>query len=60
MHKIILFSLIALVIWLILIVAGQDGYAEIIGAEASALEVIMGIIGATIICHVLVHPSSTR
>lgn len=54
MHKIILFSLIALVIWLILIVAGAD--AEIIGAEASPLEVIMGIVGATIICHV----SSTR
>jgi hypothetical protein len=58
MHKIILFLLIALVTWLILIVAGPDRYAEIIGAEASPLEVIMGIVGATIICHV--YTSSTR
>ena len=60
MHRIMLFSLIVLITWLILIVAGQDGYAEIIGAEASGLEVIMGIVGATIICHVWVYASSTR
>jgi len=60
MDKIILFLLIALVGWWIGNMAGQDQYAQILGAEVSAHEVIMGIVGATVGCHLFLYTSSTR
>jgi uncharacterized membrane protein YuzA (DUF378 family) len=60
MDKIILFLLIGIVWWLIGNMAGQDQYAQLLGAEASALEIIMGIVGATVSCHLFLYTSSTR
>jgi hypothetical protein len=60
MDKISLFLLIGFVGWWIGNMAGQDQYAQILGAEASALEMIMGIVGATISCHLFLYTSSTR
>jgi hypothetical protein len=60
MDKISLFLLIGLVGWWIGNMAGQDQYAQILGTEASAVEMIMGIVGATVSCHLFLYPSSTR
>lgn len=46
MDKIILFLSIGLVGWWIGNLAGPNQYAQILGADASALEMIMGIVGA--------------
>ena len=60
MDKIILFVLIGLAGWSIGNLAGPDPYAQILGAEVSALEMIMGIVGAILCCHLFLYPSSTR
>jgi hypothetical protein len=57
MEKMILFLLIALGGWWIGNMAGQDPYAQILGAEVSPLEVIMGIVGATVSCHFFLYTS---
>jgi hypothetical protein len=46
MDKIILFLSIGLIGWWIGNLAGPNQYAQILGADASALEMIMGIVGA--------------
>jgi hypothetical protein len=46
MDKIILFLSIGLIGWWIGNLAGQDQYAQVLGADASALEMIMGVAGA--------------
>ena len=46
MDKIILFLSIGLIGWWIGNLAGPDQYAQILGADASVLEMIMGIAGA--------------
>jgi len=46
MDKIILFLSIGLIGWWIGNLAGADQYAQILAADASALEMIMGIVGA--------------
>ena len=46
MDKIILFLSIGLIGWWIGNLAGPNQYAQILGADASALEIIMGIVGA--------------
>jgi len=60
MDKIILFLLIGLVGWWIGNMAGQDQYAQILGAEASALEMIMGIVGSSASGYLLLYASGTR
>jgi uncharacterized membrane protein YeaQ/YmgE (transglycosylase-associated protein family) len=60
MYAIIWLVLIGVVGWLIGHMAGQDQYAQILGAEPSALEMIIGIVGATVSCHLLLYASSTR
>ena len=46
MDKIILFLSIGLIGWWIGNLAGPNQYAQILGADASAFEMIMGIVGA--------------
>ncbi len=46
MDKIILFLSIGLIGWWLGNLAGPDQYAQILGADASPLEIIMGITGA--------------
>ncbi|MGZ8496227.1 MAG: hypothetical protein ACXWWP_10045 [Candidatus Binatia bacterium] len=46
MDKIILFLSIGLIGWWIGNLAGQDQYAQVLGAAASVLEMIRGIAGA--------------
>jgi uncharacterized membrane protein YeaQ/YmgE (transglycosylase-associated protein family) len=58
MNKIFLFLLIGVVGWLIGNIAGQGQY--LLEAEANALEMIMGIVGATVSCHLFLYTSSTR
>ena len=59
-YAIIWLVLIGFVGWLIGAIAGQDPYAQILGAEPSALAMITGIVGATISCHLFLHTSPTR
>ena len=59
MDKIILFLLIGLVGLWIGNITGQDQYAQILGGEASALEMIMGIVAATVSCHLFLYNSPT-
>jgi hypothetical protein len=60
MGQVILFLLIGLVGWWIGYMAGQNQYAQFLGAEPSALDMIMGIVGATVSCHLFLYASSTR
>jgi hypothetical protein len=46
MDKIILFLSIGLIGWWIGNLAGPNQYAQVLGADASVLEMIMGIVGA--------------
>ena len=46
MDKIIVFLSIGLIGWWVGNLSGPDQYAQILGADASALEMIMGIVGA--------------
>ena len=57
MDKIILFLSIGLIGWWIGNLAGPDQYTQILGADASALEMIMGIVGAG---YLFMHASGTR
>ena len=56
MDKIILFLSIGLIGWWIGNLAGPDQYAQILGADASALEIIMGFVGAG---YLFTYPSGT-
>ena len=60
MYAIIALLLIGVVSWLIVNMAGHDRYVQILGTESGALEMIMGIIGATVGCHLFLYTSSTR
>jgi hypothetical protein len=60
MYAIIWLVLIGVVGWLIGNMAGQNQFAQILGAEPSALEMITGIFGATVGCHLFLYASSTR
>ncbi len=57
MDKIILFLSIGLIGWWLGNLAGPDQYAQILGADASALEMIMGIVGAG---YLFTYASETR
>jgi hypothetical protein len=53
-----MYAIIALVLigsWFIGNMAGHDRYAQILGTEPGALEMIMGIIGATVGCHLFLY-----
>jgi hypothetical protein len=56
MDKLILFLSIGLIGGWIGNLAGPDQYAQILGADASALEMIMGIVGAG---YLFTNPSGT-
>ena len=60
MDKINLVLPIGLFAWLIGIIAGLDQSALIVGAEPSAIEMIMGLIAATVSCHLFLGRSLTR
>jgi ABC-type Fe3+-siderophore transport system permease subunit len=47
-YKILLLALLGLVVWLIETIAGNDVLAQALGADVSELELMMGIIVATI------------
>ena len=51
MYAIFWLVLIGVVSWLIEDLAGQNQYAQIIGAEPNALDMIMGLLGAAVACH---------
>ncbi len=53
MYAIIWLVLIGVVGWSIGNMAGQGQYAQILGADPGALEIILGIVGATIGCHLI-------
>ena len=60
MYAIILLVLIGVVGWSIGNMAGQHQYAQILGAEPSAIEITLGIAVTTVGCHLFLHTSSTR
>jgi len=60
LYAIIWLVLIGVVGWSIGNMAGQHQYAQILGAEPSALDMIVGIVGATVSCHLFLYNSSTR
>jgi hypothetical protein len=60
MYAIIWLVLIGVVGWSIANMAGQHQYAQILGAEPSALDMITGLVGATFSCHLFLYNSSTR
>jgi uncharacterized membrane protein YeaQ/YmgE (transglycosylase-associated protein family) len=60
MYPIIWLVLIGLVGWLIGNMAGQHQYAQILGAEPSALDMIVGIVGATVACHLFLYTALTH
>ena len=60
MYAIIWLVLIGVVGWSIGNMAGQHHYAQILGTEPSALDMIVGIVGATVSCHLFLYNSSTR
>lgn len=60
MYAITWLLLIGVVGWSIGNMGGQHQYAQILGADPSALEIILGIIGATIGCRLFLYGSSTR
>ena len=47
-YKIFLLVLLGLVVWLIETIAGNDVLAQGLGADVSVLELLMGIVVATI------------
>jgi uncharacterized membrane protein YeaQ/YmgE (transglycosylase-associated protein family) len=55
MYAIIWLVLIGVVGWLIGNMAGQHQYVQILGAEPSAPEMIIGIVGATVGCHLWLY-----
>ena len=60
LYAIIWLVLIGVVGWSIGNMAGQHQYAQILGAEPSGLDMIVGIVGATVSCHLFLYNSSTR
>jgi hypothetical protein len=60
MYPIIWLVLIGLVGWSIGNMAGQHQYAQILGAEPSALDMIVGIVGATVACHLFLYTALTH
>ena len=60
MYAIIWLVLIGVVGWSLGNMAGQPQYAQILGAEPSALDMITGLVGATVSCHLFLYNSSTR
>jgi len=60
LYAIIWLVLIGVVGWSLGNMAGQPQYAQILGAEPSALDMITGLVGATVSCHLFLYNSSTR
>ena len=60
MYAIIWLVLIGVVGWSLGNMAGQHQYAQILGAEPSAIEITLGIAVTTVGCHLFLHTSSTR
>jgi hypothetical protein len=60
MYAIIWLVLIGVVGWLIGNMAGQNQYMQFLGAEPNALEMITGLVGATVGCHLFLYTSSPR
>ena len=60
MYAIIWLVLIGVVGWSIGDMAGQHQYAQILGAEPSAIEITLGIAVTTVGCHLFLRTSSTR
>jgi uncharacterized membrane protein YeaQ/YmgE (transglycosylase-associated protein family) len=60
MYAIIWLVLIGVVGWLIGNMAGQNQYAQILGAEPSALDMITGLVGAAIACHLFLYTALTH
>jgi hypothetical protein len=60
MYAIIWLVLIGVVGWSIGNMAGQHQYAQILGADPSALEITLGIVVTTVCCHLFLYTASTR
>jgi hypothetical protein len=60
MYTTIWFVLIGTVAWSIGNMTGQDQYARILGADPGVLEIVLGIVGATVGCHLFLNSSSIR
>ena len=60
MYAIIWLVLIGVVGWSIGNMAGQHQYAQILGADPTALDLVMGIVGATVSCHLFLYTALTH
>ena len=60
MYAIIWPALIGVIAWSTANMAGQHQYAQILGADPSALEIMLGIVVTGVGCHLFLHTSSTR
>jgi len=60
MYAIIWPVLIGVIGWSIANMAGQHQYAQILRADPSALEIMLGIVVTGVGCHLFLHTSSTR
>jgi hypothetical protein len=52
-NKFIVLTVLGLVVWSIKTMGGQDQFTQILGADVTGLEMLMGIVGATISCQLL-------
>jgi len=59
MDKIIVVFLTGLFVWPLGAITVQDPYTGSLGAEPNMIEMIMGIIAATVGCHLFLYRSST-
>jgi uncharacterized membrane protein YeaQ/YmgE (transglycosylase-associated protein family) len=60
MYTTIWFVLMGIVAWSIGNMTGQEQYGRILGADPSVLEIVLGIVGAIVGCHLFLNSSSIR